>query len=262
MNISLVKMANALRPAFLCLCLVCAAATGQEAVPVAAPSADAQPATDGQPTSEAMPSVEVKQLKAPEWRPYRAMLKGATAYDKYRALAPQAPFRLKLNLRKAGRDIAAVTLKVVGSDSEVGIPIASDGSFELPRLSEAGYRNAELVVNQKKAENAVGWGPFIRTPGLELDTRRLGDLRLECEIQWAIDQDEMSFVARNAFKMIGGPCNSSRFQMSFQAPRRIDSASVRTTGRKQALIVQRNGASFVAPLHDKSWPDDALIDLH
>jgi hypothetical protein len=189
------------------------------------------------------------------------MLKGARAYDIYHAMAPQAPFRLLLKVRKAGLDIAAVTLKVVGVDSSAPVSIAADGSFELPRLSGPQWQDAELVLNQKKGENAIGWGPFIRSPELGADTRRLGDLRLECEIQWAIDQDDLSFVARNALKLIGGPCNSSRVQMQFAASSPLTAAILRTAGREQPLNLGRNLRNFIVPLHDKTWPDEALIEL-
>lgn len=212
--------------------------------------------------SEVLQTVEVKEIKNPVLKSYRTLRKGVLAYEKYHALAPQAPFRLILVVSNEKFDMRALTLKVVGKDSEVPIPVAEDGSFELPQLTGSEWSNAQLILNQKSSELSVGWRPFIRTPSMPSDIRRLGDLRLECEIQWAIDQDDLSFVSRNAFKIIGGPCNSSHVQIGFEATHKLTEAILRTSDRQESIKLTGGSKSFIAPLYDKTWPDEAQIELH
>lgn len=212
-------------------------------------------------SSEVLPTVAVAGLKAPELRPYQTMLRGAHTYEKLKAMAPDAPFFLMIKPRRAGLDIRTVTLKIVGEQTTVAVPVAEDGTFNLPILGDPEFAHAEMVVNQKKSDNAIGWRPRIVTPGLPPNTRRLGDLRLECEIQWAIDKSDMSFMARSAFALLGGPCNTSKVQMQFEAPAQLAGATLRNAERTQTIRLTHGGSGFIAPVHDKSWPDDALIEF-
>jgi hypothetical protein len=211
--------------------------------------------------TEKVQEIEVKEIKVPELKPYRTMLKGAIAYDAYHDLAPQAPFLYILKARKVDLDINTVTLKIVGEEHTIPVPISPGGIFELPRFNDPEFNDADLVLNQKKCEKAIGWRPFIRSPGLNENLRRLGDLRLECEITWAIEQDDLSFIVRNSLKLIGGPCNSSHFRMTFDADHPRTEVLMRTPDRQQSLSLTASKTGYIVPLYDKTWPNDTLIEL-
>jgi len=211
--------------------------------------------------TEKVQEIEVKEIKAPELKPYRMMLKGAIAYDAHHDLAPQAPFLYILKARKVNLDINTVTLKIVGEEHTMPVPILPGGIFELPRLNDPEFKDADLVLNQKKSEKAIGWRPFIRSPGLNENLRRLGDLRLECEINWAIEQDDLSFIVRNSLKLLGGPCNSSHFSMTFDADHPRTEVLMHTSDRQQSLSLTSSKTGYIVPLYDKTWPNDTLIEL-
>jgi hypothetical protein len=96
---------------------------------------------------------------------------------------------------------------------------------------------------------------------LKPDQRRLGDLRLECEVLWAIEYDDTPFIVRNSFRLLGGPCKSSKVAMTFGTPGRVASATIVAGERREALAVGKNRQSFRPPLHDTSWGDDAVIEF-
>ncbi|MEG2963879.1 MAG: hypothetical protein RR860_14420, partial [Janthinobacterium sp.] len=90
---------------------------------------------------------------------------------------------------------------------------------------------------------------------------RLGDLRLTCEVHWAIDKDTLPFAMRTAMGALGGPCNfvSEKGTYSFAEPQRIRSAMISFNGKSQP--VPFSGTSFTPPLSDKQWSDDSVIEL-
>jgi len=120
-------------------------------------------------------------------------------------------------------------------------------------------QNTDLILNQ--VDGSVKWRAYIRSPGLSDKQYRLGDLRLECEMQWAMEVDEMPFVMRNLFRLGGGICHisSSNFAYSVKAPKPIKAATLVSGDKKQQLSINRQ--SFLLPIHDKSWNDESTIEF-
>ncbi|MDO8650579.1 MAG: hypothetical protein Q7R66_00110 [Undibacterium sp.] len=224
-------------------------------MPLAA-SADAGSET----VSEAVAEVEVSSTKNPDWKRYRVMLKGLDAFDRHHALAPQAEQKFILKPRKAEVSIKGVVLRLASDDSSRPIALAEDGTFALPRDAQAAQADAELMINRKK--ELFRWWPYIRSPQLAANQRRLGDLRLECEMFWAIYYDDLPFLARNFVRTLGGPCTSKNVSLSFPADfSGLRSATLRQGARSQVLVLEPNQAGFSAPLYDQSLSDDAIIEL-
>ena len=183
--------------------------------------------TDGAPPPEAtskLPPVEVSGIKDPEWRPYRTMLKGMDAFEAKHQLAPTAELRFELRPQGTDDSIKGIEMRLTGNESAIAVLVAEDGTFALPRSQAAVEENAEIVLNRRK--DAIRWRPHIRSPNLKSNQRRLGDLRLECEISWAIEYDDMPFIVRNSFRLLGGPCKSSKVGMYFSVPTRVASATI------------------------------------
>jgi hypothetical protein len=73
-----------------------------------------------------------------------------------------------------------VVLDVVGNTFSYRVPIAPDRTFVLERDPKAWEEDAAVSPNRKRL--SMTWRTEIRTPGVPAGMRRLGDLRLECEV--------------------------------------------------------------------------------
>jgi hypothetical protein len=224
--------------------------------------------------------VPVNGVKNPEMKSYRAVWKGLETFDDQHALAPAVPqlrFRVMTNRSKnkcigmCGTTALAVpgageqfALRIAGDDVSVQVPIAADGYFVVPR-SEALYdANADLILNQKKGSYKMS--VEVRTPGLPENVRRLGDLRLECKVQVAIVKEEIPLwivALANSVLLTRDWCSASlgkeQVNFSFFSPSTVASATMSYGDRSVQL---ENGKhSYSVRLGDRSWPDDALVQL-
>jgi hypothetical protein len=223
--------------------------------------AQAQEAADN---GEKVAEVSVSALRNPELKPYRVMSAGLDAFDEHRKLAPNASLKFKLSKRGEGYGAASnwngVTLRLVGNDSSSPVPIEADGSFVLPRNQAAWDDEAELILNQKKA--AARFHVDVRTPGLPANARRLGDLRLECQVLIAIGKKELNFAMRAAFTTAfrtGDWCSAPSAKVATGLP----DWSLNTTIVDGATRTQLapHASKFNAPIQDKKLSDDALIEF-
>jgi hypothetical protein len=241
------KIAQAISASLLIVC-VCAQA--------------AEPTTEASGEDQKMAEVTVSGIRDPELKPYRVISAGMDAFDAFRALAPSAVLRFRLSRKGSAswytEQWEGVTLRLAGGETSIPVPLAADGTFALPRSQAAYNEDAELILNQKKA--SFRFMPEVRTPGLPADTLRLGDLRLKCQVLAAIGKKESSFAMRMALNtiMFGSDwCGKGLGKINFP----IQDWSINTTvvyDGKQKTIPTR-GYSFIAPIEDKSLPDDALI---
>jgi hypothetical protein len=211
---------------------------------------------------EDTPSVNVNAIRNPEMRSYRSVWAGLDTFDAYRALAPAAPLRFRI-LRADGspaRSADGLALRLASDDASVPVPVGADGLLSIERNRAAYDADATFILNQK--DGTFSARPEIRTPGLPADVRRLGDLRLECRVMVAIAKERMSFVAKAALNtlMLGSDwCGKKDMNLAFPAPPGLESARLSHGGRTTELTL--HDEDFMAPIGDRSWPDDALITL-
>ena len=133
------------------------------------------------PDAEApVPVVEVQGLTDPDEHAYRKMIRGMDAFDTYRKLAPAGQLRYRLIPRLPGVRADGVTVTVQGAHVTLPVTLDADLAFTLPRNAQAWDDWARVVTNRK--DRSFAWIADVRTPGLPPNVRRLGDLRLECEI--------------------------------------------------------------------------------
>jgi len=130
----------------------------------------------------ALPRVTVTGTSSdPVEKSYRKMVHGMDHFERARAaIAPDASLRFKLLPRKPGTDMDHIVLEVIGSTFVHELPIAPDHTFVLERNLKALQEDAVVSTNRKRL--SMTWRTEIRTPGLPPQSRRLGDLRLECEV--------------------------------------------------------------------------------
>ena len=231
----------------LCLCSVAAQAC-----------AETEPAVE-QAAQDAAASVNVKGIRDPDWKPYSAMLKGVARFEEKLARAPGAELKFILEPRRADVDMHGIALRLEGDEAGLAIPLGERHIFSLPVGQGPLYDKAELTVNRKAG--SVRWIPYVRSAATSDTLRRLGDLRLACEVHWAIDKETLPFAMRTMMSAMGGPCNfvSQKGTYSFTETRRITAATISFNGK--SAPVPFSGSSFTPPLREQDWSDDSLIAL-
>ena len=239
----------------------------------------------GAAATTALPPVEVTALRDPVEKSYRKIVKGMDLFEQRRSLAPNASLRFKLLPRSRETHMQAIALSIASETVTIPVPLAADNTFALERVQRAFDEDA--VVTPSRKARSVTWRTDIRTPGLPPNTRRLGDLRLECLVgeEAELISDFLPFFGHIA-KLLKGRdyCNQREVQYLFFAERPLFSVTLITGSRREVLPVDQLYAgisrnpmtkselqhcdcevlidrTYYAPLGDPSWPDDTLLEF-
>ncbi|TRL24687.1 hypothetical protein FM996_20240 [Methylosinus sporium] len=226
--------------------------------------ASAKQAIKAQAVEAELPDVIVGAGERSEAISYQAIIKGLEAFAGHGHLAPRATPRFILQPQQQDANLKGVTLVLATADRDINIAIDKNGVFTAPRVDARESLDARILLN--RPDGAFALKPFVRTPGLPPNTRRLGDFRAICEMRWAIERDDGSipFPTRLVAEGIGTPCRSWLVKVIFREPRPIAEVWLVSGQRREALAQERirqDRTSFSPPLHDDSWPDDTLIEL-
>lgn len=225
---------------------------------------EAPPAQDVAPGAGKEGVVHVNAVKNPEMHAYRAIVAGLDMFDDQHALAPAVP-RLQFQIStRNGMPLAALpSARLSADDFDLALPVGADALFLVPRNQRAWDDKAELRLSRKR--NEVKVIPYVRTPGLAEDRRRLGDLRLECKVMIAIVKEEIPFWASalvSSLLVTRDWCSFFKTEdrlWSVQVPATLGAATLREGERTLALKVHDN--AFELPLALPGWSDDALVEL-
>lgn len=235
----------------------------------------------------ALPPVTVTaQATDPVEKSYRRMVRGMDLFERLRpVMAPDASLRFKLLPRRHNTDVDHILLELVGSSFAYAIETRPDRTFTLPRDEKALRENAVVSPNRKRM--TMTWRTDIRTPGLPPNTRRLGDLRLECLVgleSGLVSNTSALFPAGGLFSDPRSYCEKKDTQYLFFADRPLFGVTLVAGARREALPVDRlyAGASddpglkndlpfcdcevlvdrtYFLPLGDRSWPDDTRVEF-
>lgn len=233
-----------------------------------------------------LPAVESRALRDPVEKSYRKIVRGMDLFEQRHSLAPNAPLRFKLLPRRRDTDMRNIELTVVSDNVTLPVPVAPDNTFALERSQRALDEDA-LVIPDRKTRSMT-WRADIRTPGLPPNTRRLGDLRLECFVgmEAGLVSNSLPFIGdiANVLRRMQGYCNQREVKYLFFAERPLFSATLVAGNRREVLSIDQLYAgisrdpmtasdlyycdcevllarTYYAPLGDPSWPDDTLIYL-
>jgi hypothetical protein len=241
-----------------------------------------------QPQGAALPPVTVTaQATDPVEKSYRKMIRGMDLFERLRpSMAPNAALRFKLLARRHNTDIDHILLEIVGSSFAYGVDVDADRTFVLPRDAKALREDAVVSPNRKKM--TMTWRTDIRTPGLPPNTRRLGDLRLECLVGLESGLvSNTSAILQGITNLFSDPrayCEKKDTQYLFFADRPLFGVTLVAGARREALPIDRlyAGASddpalkndlpfcdcevlvdrtYFLPLGDRSWPDDTRVEF-
>ena len=230
--------------------------------------------------------VLVNGTRDPVDKSYRKMLKGMDLFEKMHGMAPNALLRFKLLPRQRDTKMDGIVVEIVGETVTVPAPVAADRTFTLERDQQALDENASVMPNRKA--NSVTWPTEIRTPGLPPNTRRLGDLRLECHVglEAGLISNTLPVIGlvTNLIQGMLDFCNGSDVPYLFFSERPLFSVTMVAGTRREILSVDElyAGVSFgrtskadlaycdcqvlldrtyFPSLGDRSWPEDTLIEF-
>lgn len=233
-----------------------------------------------------LPSVSSTAVKDPVDKSYRKMIAGMDLFERMHGMAPNATLRYKLLPRNRQTNMNGLSLDVTGETVATAVPISRDHTFTLQRDPKALAENASVIPN--RAAGSMTWRTEIRTPGLPPNTRRLGDLRLECLV--GMEAGLVSNV-RPVFGQIAnllltptGYCGQVDSQYLFFADRPVFGVTLVNGSRREVVSVDRMYAgatydtslkgdlpycdcevlidrTYFLPLGDRSWPDDTLVEF-
>ena len=245
-------------------------------------------ATAQQPAAGQLAPVTISATanRDPVEKSYRKMVRGMDLFERQRSLSPQGVLRFKLLPRKRDSSLDNLDLLVLSDRVELPVPIAPDQTFTLPRHPQALADNAQVTPNRKFL--TMTWRTDIRTPGLPPNTRRLGDLRLECQVgmEAGLISNSSTFIGQLTSAVVDTPAYCDRLapQYLFFADRSLFSVTLVNGPRREVLALDKLYASasddpnlasdlpycdcevlldrtYVLPLGDRSWPNDTLVEF-
>jgi hypothetical protein len=268
------------RAALRTACLAASLAVGAQAAAQNSGSKDSSART--------LPPVTVsaKANRDPVEKSYRKMIRGMELFEREKSLAPNASLRFKLLPRRRETDMNAIDMEVIGSTVAFPVAIAPDHTFSLQRDPKAFDENAQVIPNRKA--QSMTWRTEIRTPGLPPNTRRLGDLRLECRVgmEAGLVSRGTSIIGAIAGAVFDTPayCDKKVPLYLFFSERPLFSVTLVAGERREILPLAMLYAAasddptldrdlpdcdcevlvdrtYFLPLGDRSWPDDTLVEF-
>lgn len=231
-------------------------------------------------------TIVVSALRHPVDKSYRKMVQGMELFAEMHALAPNAQLRYRVLPRRRDTDTHDVALQVVGDTVKQPVMLAADGTFTLGRDAKALAEDA--VVSANRPADSMTWRADIRTPGLPANTRRLGDLRLECRVGMRAGLvSQYPGLLDLFFGAVQSPasyCSEREVRYLFFAEQPIFGVTLHYGERRQQMSAARLYAAvlrgetpqaerrycdcqalldraYTLPLGDASWPDDTLVEL-
>ncbi|MEO7150149.1 MAG: hypothetical protein ABIX46_00325 [Burkholderiaceae bacterium] len=243
-------------------------------------------AAQERPRNTLPPVTVTAQASDPVEKSLRKMVQGMDAFERARDVtAPNATLRFKLLPRKPGTDMDRIQLEVVGNTFSYEVPIAADHTFVLERDRRALQEDAVVSPNRKRL--SMTWRTEIRSPGLPPGTRRLGDLRLECQVGLAsglVSNDSPLARIANLFTDPRTYCDRINARYLYFAERPLFSVTLVDGARREVLPIDQLYAmasddpglpgdlpycdcemlvdrTYFLPLGDRSWPDDTRVEF-
>lgn len=232
-------------------------------------------------------TISAKANPDPVEKSYRKMVSGIDLFEQERGLrAPGAALRFKLLPRRPDTDLQRIEMEVVGTTVDFQVPIAPDQTFTLARNQKAYDENAQVSPNRRA--QSMTWRSEIKTPGLPPDTRRLGDLRLECRVgmEAGLISNRSNIVGRMVKALLDTPayCDRQVPLYLFFADRPLFSVTLVAGARREILPIDMLYAAasddpklkdelpycdcevlvdrtYVLPLGDRRWPDDTRVEF-
>ncbi|MBC3833230.1 hypothetical protein H8K33_17100 [Undibacterium amnicola] len=202
--------------------------------------------------------VEVSSQRGLELKSYAQMQKGLKAYAEYNTLAPNSELFFILIPKSKNMGLEGVTMRLASDERSINIPIDANGKFQLPDIALQHEDEYDLILNKPKGQ--FYFKPYVKSANLPDDAKRLGDIRLECQVRWAVEKQDVSIVFLTHVNLFasGNPCTSRAVNVMYFAPLDVKTVVLNTPKSKLEKKVNSNG-QYNLPIWDSSIIDDALI---
>lgn len=206
-----------------------------------------------------MQTVEVTGQGSSVLLSYKALVAGMDAYQRHKAMAPDSTLFFSMVRNRASVNMKDLTAELVGKKLRRPVTIAK-GRLLVQRDADALADGADLIVN--RIHDALRLEPAVISKSVNETARRLGDLRLQCVVAYAIEREGKSFLARMLSSEVT-QCDVMRVHMSPWATRRYIGVVMRDGARVEAAgasAISADGKEVSVRLDDPSWSDDTLIE--
>ena len=231
-------------------------------------------------------TVAAKANRDPVEKSYRKMVRGMDLFDAQRSVSPNGTLRFRLLPRRPDTNMKSIEMEVIGSTVAFAVAVSPDATFTLERNAKAFDENAQVIPNRKA--QTMTWRSDIRSPGLPPNTRRLGDLRLECRVgmEAGLISNSNNIIGRITQAVLDTPayCDRKAPLYLFFADRPIFSVALVSGNRREVLSIDKLYAAasddpglkndlpycdcevlidrtYVLPLGDLRWPNDTLVEF-
>jgi hypothetical protein len=239
----------------------------------------------------AAPSIELDKVEvrgasigARDQRSLGDLFRAQKIFEELRPMAPQASFRVRVLPRKNRKHAELMRIQVLAESRPFEVGLDPLGRFEVD--PQWAMLPQQTIVRSRLRDGAVAWRADVRTPGLPANARRLGDLRLECKINWTVPLGRTGVLPyfQNIFgagRMCTSPENGAINSLFADAPvLAVDLVHGERRERLSYFFLHGAGDNLPTraifyvdwddslrdrmvrlPLHDQSWPDDALVEF-
>ncbi len=166
--------------------------------------------------------------------------------------APDA--RLAFHVRPApDLVIADLRLSIIADGITVPLTLDAEGLAILP----FSLADTTWALRIEGASGRVGLRPVVMSPDTSLANRRIGDLRVQCRLLFAMAGDAMAAATLDAFNQMGG-CAGQLFEFNVRSDRPIARATI---DGSTPLDLVRNGEAVRVPISDPLIGNDARLQL-
>jgi hypothetical protein len=208
------------------------------------------------------------------------LLEARKAFEAHHALAPSASLAFRLYARLDTADLQRLRLDWVSGDERRPVALDDHQRFTLDPAWTAPGADPGALLQTNLPDGAIAWKIEVRTPDAVDDSRRLGDLRLECEADMFhgnlqrglrtpgavllaaegalchLDDAEIWFAERPLFGVMleDGP---RRLRLPYRYVHCSDSTMALASLFDWPYALRDR--AFFLPLEDTSWPDDTRV---
>lgn len=134
------------------------------------------------------------------------------------------------------------------------LPIDGDQKFVIPDLPGDDW---SLVANKRQEQIVII--PVVMSPETTDDNRLLGDLRLQCRVNWAISSTEVSVFVKGMFSASGG-CSGRKFAYYATSNRPISSAVASNDRISKPLQIWRSN-KYRVPVGDRELGNETRVRI-
>jgi len=227
----------------------------QAAAVQAAPSPQSAPASAPADQDDIIVSAKADRFR----QDARTLIVGRKTFDKGRGeFAADSTLWFHVRRRGGKQTTGDLALRLESGTQSLPLPLDEEGRFVLAPLPPGKWH-----ITANRARRAISVYPLVMTPGTGQYDRRLGDLRLQCRVMWAMIKSEASPLALPLVALGDGigVCSTSRVGIIASVDRPLASGTLSEAAKAQPVTISPSAYGYRAPLNERSFSNDARVNL-